>query len=150
MMDSLARTASSIDGGPSRIAQRAALEVLQPARADQETRALRDVFAEKRNLLVSRLKRMGMSFAREPESTFYGWASLAALPAPLDDAMTFFRRALEHKVMTVPGEFFDVNPAKRRRKPSPYRQWMRFSFGPPVDNLEMGLDRLERMISDAS
>ena len=150
MMESLARTASSIDGGPSRIAQRAALEVLEAKRADQETRALRDVFAEKRNLLVSRLKRMGIGFAREPESTFYGWASLAELPAPLDDAMTFFRRALEHKVMTVPGEFFDVNPAKRRRGTSPYRQWMRFSFGPPIDNLEMGLDRLERMIADAS
>jgi len=53
-------------------------------------------------------------------------------------------------VMTVPGEFFDVNPAKRRRGTSPYRQWMRFSFGPPIDNLEMGLDRLERMIADAS
>jgi aspartate/methionine/tyrosine aminotransferase len=150
MMESLARTASSIDGGPSRIAQRAALKVLEPARADQETKALREMFAAKRNVLVSRLKKMGVTFAREPESTFYGWASLAALPAPLDDANTFFRRALEHKVMTVPGEFFDVNPGKRRRGASPYRQWMRFSFGPPMDNLEMGLDRLERMISDAS
>jgi aspartate/methionine/tyrosine aminotransferase len=150
MMDSLSRTASSIDGGPSRIAQRAALKVLEPARADQETEALRVMFGKKRNLLVSRLKKMGIRFAREPESTFYGWASLAALPAPLNDATSFFRRALEHKVMTVPGEFFDVNPGKRRRGASPYRQWMRFSFGPPIDNLEMGLDRLERMISDAS
>jgi len=147
MMESLSRTASSIDGGPSRIAQRAALKVLEPERADQETHALRNVFAAKRNLLVSRLKRMGVTFAREPESTFYGWASLAALPAPWNDATTFFRRALDHKVMTVPGEFFDVNPGKRRRGPSPYRQWMRFSFGPPIDNLEMGLDRLERMLS---
>jgi aspartate/methionine/tyrosine aminotransferase len=150
MMESLARTASSIDGGPSRITQRAALKVLEPKRADQETRALREVFAAKRNLLVSRLKRVGVRFAREPESTFYGWASLAALPEPLDDAMTFFRRALERKVMTVPGEFFDVNPGKRRRTASPYRQWMRFSFGPPMDNLEMGLDRLEEMITEAS
>jgi aspartate/methionine/tyrosine aminotransferase len=150
MMESLARTASSIDGGPSRITQRAALKVLEPGRADQETQALREVFAAKRNVLVSRLKKMGITFAREPESTFYGWASLAALPEPLNDAMTFFRRALEHKVMTVPGEFFDVNPGKRRRTASPYRQWMRFSFGPPMENLEMGLDRLEKMISDAS
>jgi DNA-binding transcriptional MocR family regulator len=60
--------------------------------------------------------------------------------------MTFFRRALEHKVLTVPGEFFDVNPGKRRSRVSPYRQWMRFSFGPPMDNMVMGLDRLEAMI----
>jgi aspartate/methionine/tyrosine aminotransferase len=149
MMDTLARTASSIDGGPSRIAQRAALKVLEPKRADQETRALREVFAKKRNILVEQLKDMGIRFAREPEATFYGWASLADLPAPLDDAMTFFRRALDQKVMTVPGEFFDVNPGKRRRGASPYRQWMRFSFGPPQPNLEMGLDRLAKMVRKA-
>ena len=60
--------------------------------------------------------------------------------------MSFFRSALEHKVMTVPGEFFDVNPGKLRRGPSPYRQWMRFSFGPPMENMVMGLDRLAAML----
>jgi aspartate/methionine/tyrosine aminotransferase len=149
MIDSLARTASSIDGGPSRIAQRAALAALEPAQADQETHALRVGFAAKRNLMVERLEAMGIRFAKRPESTFYGWASLAGLPPPLNDAMTFFRRALERKVMTVPGEFFDVDPGKRRRNPSPYRQWMRFSFGPPMQNLLLGLDRLEKMIREA-
>ncbi|MFN0207587.1 MAG: pyridoxal phosphate-dependent aminotransferase [Planctomycetota bacterium] len=146
MMDSISRVASSVDGGPSRISQRAAMQALQPARADQETTALRNVFVKKRNLLVSRLKQMGITFAAEPASTFYGWASLQKLAPPLDDAMTFFRKALEQKVMTVPGEFFDVNPGKRRKAESPYKQWMRFSFGPPMDNLQMGLDRLEKMI----
>ncbi|MCC7011397.1 MAG: pyridoxal phosphate-dependent aminotransferase [Planctomycetes bacterium] len=149
MIDSLARTASAIDGGPSRIAQRAALEVLEPGRADQETRALREVFAAKRNLMVTRLKRMGIRFAAEPTSTFYAWGCLDQLPAPFDDAMTFFRRALERKVMTVPGEFFDVNPGKRRRARSPYAQWMRFSFGPPIDNLRLGLERLEELLAEA-
>jgi len=148
MIETMARTASSIDGGPSRIAQRAALQALEPLQAKQETDALRRAFAKKRNLLVDRLKRMGIAFAREPESTFYGWASLERLPAPLNDAMPFFRAALERKVMTVPGEFFDVNPGKRRRGASPYRQWMRFSFGPPIDNLAMGLDRLEDMLRE--
>lgn len=146
MMDSISRVASSVDGGPSRIAQRAAMQALEPARADQETSALRNVFVKKRNLLVSRLKQMGITFAAEPASTFYGWASLQNLAPPLNDAMTFFRKALEHKVMTVPGEFFDVNPGKRRKAESPYKQWMRFSFGPSMDNLQMGLDRLEKMI----
>lgn len=149
MMESLSRTASSIDGGPSRIAQRAAMEALQPARADQETKALREVFVKKRNLLVKRLKDMNITFAAEPESTFYGWACLKNLPAPFNDAMSFFWKALEYKVMTVPGEFFDVNPGKRRRGDSPYKQWMRFSFGPPMDNLQMGLDRLEKMLKEA-
>ncbi len=147
MVESVARTASAIDGGPSRWAQRAALAVLEPERADAETKALRKIFAAKRDLMVARLKQMGMRFAREPESTFYCWACLEDLPEPFDQAMTFFRRALEHKVLTVPGEFFDVNPGKYRKGPSPYRQWMRFSFGPPEDNMLMGLDRLEKMIA---
>ena len=149
MIQTMARTASSIDGGPSRIAQRAALLALEPKQADQETRALREVFAKKRNLLVERLERIGIRFARAPLSTFYGWASLEGLPEPLNDAMSFFRRGLERKVMTVPGEFFDVNPGKRRRGASPYKQWMRFSFGPPMENLRLGLDRLEEMVSGA-
>jgi aspartate/methionine/tyrosine aminotransferase len=146
MVETTARTGSALDGGPSRLSQRAALKVLEPARADQETRALREVFCAKRNVMVERLKAMGVRFAAEPTSTFYGWGSIADLPAPFNDSQTFFRRALERKVMTVPGEYFDVNPGKRRFGTSPYTTWMRFSFGPPMENLVMGLDRLEEML----
>ncbi len=61
--------------------------------------------------------------------------------------MEFFWRALEYRVMTVPGRFFDVNPGKLRQGVSPYEQWMRFSFGSPRDNVEMGLGRLEDMLA---
>lgn len=149
LMETIARTASAIDGGPSRIAQRAALAALVPAQADHETTAVREVFAAKRNLMLSRLKAMGVTFARDSEGTFYVWGSLEQLPAPLNDAMTFFRRALAEKVMTVPGQFFDVNPGKRRPGLPAYTQLMRFSFGPPLDNLQLGLDRLEAMIRAA-
>jgi hypothetical protein len=149
MVESMARTASSIDGGPSRIAQLAALQALEPAQADQETEALRVNFVSKRNLMVQRLEAMGIRFARQPLSTFYCWACLDALPAPIDDAMEFFWRALDQRVMTVPGKFFDVNPGGERSGPSPYERWMRFSFGPPMDNMVMGLDRLAEMVAGA-
>ncbi|MAE27921.1 MAG: aspartate aminotransferase [Planctomycetes bacterium] len=149
MVETMARTASAIDGGPSRVAQAAALTVLEPARADQETDALRRAFTAKRNLMVRRLKEMGVTFAREPESTFYCFGSLENLPAPFNDGVSFFQRALQHKVMTVPGEYFDVNPGKQREGVSPWKQWMRFSFGPPMDNMVMGLDRLEAMLAQA-
>ncbi|TAJ17078.1 MAG: pyridoxal phosphate-dependent aminotransferase [Planctomycetota bacterium] len=151
MIDSLSRGASSIDGGPSRIAQRAALQALEPARADQETTALRKVFARKRNLMVERLERMGIRCQPKPLSTFYCWASLENLPGELSDSRKFFWAALERKVMTVPGPFFDVNPGKRRGDggESPYRQWMRFSFGPSEDNLRLGLDRLAELVRGA-
>ncbi len=146
MIESLARTASAIDGGPSRVAQRAALQALEPRQADQETAALRTVFAAKRNEMLERLKGMGIRFAHEPLGTFYCWGSLAELKEPFNDAMTFFWRALESKVMTVPGSFFDVNPGAFRPGPSPYAQWMRFSFGPPMPNMKLGLARLEEML----
>ncbi len=148
LVETMARTASSIDGGPSRIAQRAALTALEPAQADGETTALREAFSKKRDVMLARLTEMGIVFAREPQGTFYCWGSLEGLAEPFRDGMSFFRGALERRVLTVPGEFFDVNPGKRRRKASPYRQWMRFSFGPPMENMVLGLDRLQTMLRE--
>jgi hypothetical protein len=149
MVDALTRAASAIDGGPSMPVQRAAVEVLAPERADTETRALRAVFARKRNLMLAHLARMGIRCAHPSEGTFYVWASIAGLRPPLNDAEAFFRRALERKVLTVPGRFFDVNPRKQRAGASPYTAWVRFSFGPPEANVRMGLERLEEMIASA-
>jgi hypothetical protein len=149
MVDALTRAASAIDGGPSRPVQRAAVAVLEPARADQETRALREAFSRKRNLMVERLAGMGIRCARPSEGTFYVWASLAGLRPPLCDGDVFFRRALERRVMTVPGRFFDVNPRKQRAGASPLASWTRFSFGPPEANVRTGLERLEAMIARA-
>lgn len=146
IIDTLGRAASAIDGGPPQAMQRAAIEVLEPARADQETTALRQVFARKRTVMLERLRRMGITCTVPTEGTFYVWASVASLPAPFNDAEVFFRRALERQVMTVPGVFFDINPGKQRSGASPYAQWIRFSFGPPLANVEMGLDRLEAML----
>jgi aspartate/methionine/tyrosine aminotransferase len=147
IIETLGRAASAIDGGPPQALQRAAIAVLEPARADQETRAVRQVFARKRRLMVDRLAAMHIMCAHPTEGTFYVWASIAGLPAPFNDAEVFFRRALEERVMTVPGAFFDVNPGKARTGQSPYAQWVRFSFGPAIDNVTMGLDRLEAMLS---
>jgi hypothetical protein len=149
MIETLGRAASAIDGGPGQPIQRAAVEVLQPARADQETAALRNVFARKRKLMVARLRELGVRIPHASDGTFYVWGSIAELPAPLDDADAFFRRALERKVLTVPGRFFDVNPGKARTGPSPLASWVRFSFGPPEDNVRLGLDRLSALVAEA-
>ncbi len=122
MVESIARNASSIDGGPSRPAQRAAVGVLAPRHADAETTALREVFCDKRNQMVAGLENIGVRFARRPLSTFYCWGSLAELEPPFNDAMEFFWRALDYRVMTVPGRFFDVNPGGLRRHGTPYNE----------------------------
>ncbi|MEE8135470.1 MAG: pyridoxal phosphate-dependent aminotransferase [Gemmatimonadales bacterium] len=142
------RAASAIDGGPSQIVQRLALQVLEPDRADQETTALRNVFARKRNLMVDGLRALGMPVDNPSTSTFYVWASIADLPEPLNDAESLFFKAIEKQVMTVPGYFFDVNPDKQRPPAASYRQWVRFSFGPPEGNVGMGLERLADLVAE--
>lgn len=149
MVDALGRAGSALDGGPSRIVQRAAMQALEPIQADQETRAVRRVFARKRNLMVEHLRRMGITCGHDPEGTFYVWGSVAELPPPLNDGQTFFRRALQRKVITAPGVLFDINPAGRRRRQSPFMSWVRFSFGPTMANIEEGLGRLRAMIEDS-
>ena len=140
---------SFVDGGPPRPMQRAAIEVLEPSRADQETETVRRVFTAKRNLTIARLREAGVKFRLDSEGTFYAFGSVAELPPPLNDGMTFYRKALEHRVLTVPGEFFDVNPNKERPGRSPLSHFVRFSYGPPMENLKNGLDRLVEMIKQA-
>ena len=65
--------------------------------------------------------------------------------------MSFFRAALEKNVIAVPGEFFDVNPGKRRGgRPSRFRRHLRFSFGPPMAKLDLALERFRDLIAAAS
>jgi aspartate/methionine/tyrosine aminotransferase len=64
--------------------------------------------------------------------------------------MSFFRAALERKVITVPGDFFDVDPGKRRgARASRFRRHLRFSFGPAMPRLELALDRFKELIASA-
>ena len=98
--------------------------------------------------MLSRLERIGVRFDRVPDGTFYAWGNVASLPAPLNDGMGLFRAALTKKVITVPGEFFDVNPGKRRHgRASRFRDYVRFSFGPSMENIERALTRLEELVA---
>jgi aspartate/methionine/tyrosine aminotransferase len=145
-IETLTCSGSALDGGASRWQQRAALELVLPDHAAREAEAMRRAFRPKRDLMVSRLRDLGIRIPREPEGTFYCWGGLENLPAPLDDGFEFFRAALEHRVITVPGEFFDVNPRRERTGPSRLKKWMRFSFGAPMPVVARGLDRLARML----
>lgn len=146
VIQAITAAGSFLDGGPSRPVQRAAIQVLKPERADQETDAVRKVFAAKQKLTLERLRAMGIEFPGKPEGTFYAWGSIAKLPAPINDGEAFMREGIKHRVMTVPGEYFDVNPNRERTGESPLKRMVRFSFGPPMGNLEAGLARLAEMV----
>ena len=92
IIETLHRVASALDGGPSIPAQRAALTVLEPDRADQETQAVRAAFARKRDTMVAGLREMGVRLPAAPTSTFYAWGDLSGLPPRCRTPMRFSRR----------------------------------------------------------
>lgn len=150
VIEAVTSAGSFLDGGGSRPLQRAAVDLLEPSVVESETRAVHECFWRKRAWFVDRLTQIGVELDRPPEGTFYVWGNLSRLPPPLDDGMGLFEAALEHKVITVPGVFFDVNPGKRRgRQHSRFHSYARFSFGPPREVLEVACDRLEALVHHA-
>jgi hypothetical protein len=149
VIEAVSSSGSFLDGGGSKPLQRSAIELLAPDLVRQETAAIRSAFLRKRRVLSEGLRQMGVRFDVEPEGTFYCWGDISGLPAPINEGMAFFRAALERQVICVPGEFFDVNPGKRRSgRPSRFRTYVRFSFGPEEAAVIEGIRRLREMVSE--
>ena len=147
VIDAVASAGSFLDGGGSKPMQRAAIPLLSLEHARKETAAIQASFSRKRDLMIAGLKRIGVIIDSEPAGTFYVWGSVADLPEGINDGHSFFRAALDHRVIVVPGEFFDVNPGKRRaHRASRFRRHVRFSFGPSEAVLTRALARLEAMV----
>lgn len=150
VIDAVTSAASFLDGGGSRPLQRAAIPLLDPAHVRAETAAIRAAFLRKRRIMADGLRAAGMRLDAEPEGTFYVWADLAGLPEPLNEGMGFFEAALQEKVICVPGEFFDINPGKRRSgRASRFRSYARFSFGPEEASVAEGVRRIQEMVARA-
>ncbi|MGM0578592.1 MAG: pyridoxal phosphate-dependent aminotransferase [Myxococcota bacterium] len=150
IIERVASAGSFLDGGAPHPLQRAAIPLLDQEFADQEARAIQGTFSRKRQMVLDRIRAMGLGLANEPMGAFYAFATLDNLPPSLRDGMDFFRKALDYRVITVPGVFFDVDPGKRRSHiPSRLRQFVRLSFGPETDTVRSGLDRLDAMIREA-
>lgn len=150
VIEAITSAASFLDGGGSAPMQRAAIELLEPSLVQAETEAIRTAFRAKRDRLVGGLKALGVRFDREPDGTFYAWGDLSGLPESLRSGQRFFEAALERKVITVPGAFFDVDPGGRRHgRYARFDHHMRFSFGPEMATIELALTRLGEMVREA-
>jgi aspartate/methionine/tyrosine aminotransferase len=150
VIEAVASAGSFLDGGGSKPLQRAAIPLLDEAHVTAETNAIHRAFREKRDRLLSGLERLGVRTDRAPDGTFYVWGKVDGLPPSLADGMSFFRAALAKKVIVVPGEFFDVNPGKRRsQRLSRFRAHVRFSFGPSMETIETALARLAELVAAA-
>ncbi|EKM52073.1 uncharacterized protein PHACADRAFT_177472 [Phanerochaete carnosa HHB-10118-sp] len=147
LISALSQSGSFLDGGASHPLQLAAIPLLEPNYVATERIALQRHFKAKRDHVLSRLAKLGLPVAVPPEATFYIWLDLEGLPAPLNNGLTFFEELLKEKCIAVPGIFFDINPAHRRNLfSSPCHHFIRISCGPPLDNLDMGLDAIARVL----
>jgi aspartate/methionine/tyrosine aminotransferase len=148
VIEAASSTGSFLDGGGSKPLQRRAVPLLDPEVVRAETGAIHQAFSRKRQILQDGLEATGMRLDLDPQGTFYCWANLEDLPDGINDGMSFFQAALAEKVICVPGEFFDINPGKRRSgRPSRFRQYVRFSFGPEEEAVRAGVERIERLVA---
>jgi aspartate/methionine/tyrosine aminotransferase len=156
---------SYLDGGANVPFQEAAIPMLEPDKVIVEMKALQKHFKvhmnglisvagpanmpqEKRDYVIKRLREMGFKIKDVPDSTFYLWLDLEGLPDAISDGLNFFQACLEERVIVVPGIFFDLNPSKRRDLfDSPCHHFVRFSYGPKMETLKMGLDGIGRVIN---
>lgn len=75
---------------------------------------------------------------------------MSGLPAPLNNGVVFFEYCIRHKVIAVPGIFFDVNPLQRRKfHKSPWVDHLRMSYGPAWPNLKQAVAGMKDIIEMA-
>ncbi|KAJ3530042.1 hypothetical protein NM688_g7768 [Phlebia brevispora] len=62
----------------------------------------------------------------------------------------FFEELLKEKCIVIPGIFFDINPAHRSNLlSSTCHSYVRLSFGPPIEELDQGIDAIARVLNRA-
>lgn len=147
VVEAVSSAGSYLDGGCARPMQRVAQELLKPEIADAEARAIQTEFSKKRDIMLNGLRDLGVQVEVPPGGTFYCWGDVSKLGSDCNTGMLFFRKALESRVIVVPGVFFDINPGKRRPdRESKFGKFVRFSFGPSRNEIETGLNRLSKML----
>lgn len=63
-------------------------------------------------------------------------------------SLCFLEECVKHNVICVPGVFFDINPREiRHLTKSKCINFVRFSYGPPMRNLTLGVEEMGKMIS---
>ncbi|KAF9789831.1 aminotransferase [Thelephora terrestris] len=150
LITALSQSGSYLDGGANHPLQLAALPLLNPEHAAKERIALQKHFKAKRDHVLKRLEELGLKVEIPPVSTFYIWLNLDNLPQPLNNGLTFFEELLKEHTIVIPGIFFDINPSHRRNLfNSPCHHFVRLSFGPPLADLDKGLDAIGRLLRKA-
>jgi len=150
LITALSQSGSFLDGGANHPLQLAAIPFLDPVHVQSEKIALQKHFKMKRDHVLARLKELHLDVDVPPQATFYIWLNLEKLPAPLNNGLTFFEELLKEQTIVIPGIFFDINPSHRRNLfKSPCHHFVRISFGPPLEDLDKGIDAMARVLKKA-
>jgi aspartate/methionine/tyrosine aminotransferase len=150
LVSALSQSGSFLDGGANHPLQLAAIPLLEPGRVAKEKLALATHFKSKRDHILKRLHELGLDVNIPPLATFYIWLDVSKLPPPINNGMTFFEELLKEHTIVIPGIFFDINPSHRRNLfHSPCHHFVRLSFGPPLQDLDMGVDAIARVLAKA-
>jgi aspartate/methionine/tyrosine aminotransferase len=145
----LGSAGSYLDGGANAPLQRLSLPLMELDFIRRDAWALQRHFRGKRDYLLTNLAKLGIRVKWTPTATFYIWADLSELPPPLNDCLVFLEECIKHQVVVVPGVFFDINPRGIRNiRQSKSIANVRFSYGPPMHNLVLGMKQLGTMIAE--
>lgn len=151
IIDVVTSAGSYLDGGCSRPMQKAALELVSLDIANRESKAIQSAFGAKRELMAAGLLELGIAVDGLPAGGFYCWGDVSGLGPECNTGSSFLKTALASKTIVVPGGFFDINPGKRRQgRACRFGNFVRFSFGPPMQEVQLGLAQLGAALSESA
>lgn len=120
------------------ISQYAALAALG-SDAQQEFTRRRQIFQQRRDILLPLISRAGFIIRTPPAGAFYVYADCSAIS---NDSMELCHQLLQHSgVAITPGADFGINNSER---------YVRFSYANTIENLQQGIQRIQQYLSNNS
>jgi|694.fasta_scaffold146367_1 aspartate/methionine/tyrosine aminotransferase len=146
VVENLSSSGSFMDGGANHPLQEASLSLFNFDDDFDSRKALRKEFQLKLNFMISSLKKLGFDLETEPESALYLWVNLDNLPDEINTGRKFFEKALQEKLIVIPGEFFDLNFDRQKSKKVKFENYIRLSYGPTMAELERGIEKIATLL----
>ena len=136
VITAMTRLQSHVAGNTCSIAQAAMVEALNGDQSEVEK--MRDIFDDRRQYIVGRVKKITRVKLLEPKGAFYALLNIKSAIKHLGcgDSKEFAMRLLEEKqVAAVPGVDFGTEG------------YIRFSYATSMENIEKGLHRLKEFVT---
>jgi aspartate aminotransferase len=136
LIDGMMKLQSHTTSNPTSVSQKAAIEAL---RGPQDSiPVMLAEYRKRRDYVIQRLRAISGVRIAEPKGAFYAYPNISvAFRKGISSALQFSERLLaDAHVAVVPGEAFGTN------------EHVRISYATSMTELERGLDRIERFISD--